>query len=78
MAMRPQLYDLFGEIPVTVHDLRAWLIVVPRIDPDSRRAAAYLRDWNVADKIRAAKARGDFDQVEAQARTAGPLVLRVW
>ena len=41
--MRPRLRDLFGQIIVTVLDLRAWLIAVPRMDPDSHRCAWYIR-----------------------------------
>jgi len=56
-------YDLFGEIPVYHYDIAAWLLAVPRIDPDSPRAAQYVRDWNVVAKIKAAKARGQFDSI---------------
>lgn len=59
--MRPPLRDLFGEIPVSRGDIEAWLRAVPRIDPESPRAARYVIDWNVAGKVRAAKERGDFE-----------------
>lgn len=52
--------DLFGEIAVTWEDVRLWLAHVAGIDPDSWRALCYLRAWNVADKIRHAKARGEW------------------
>lgn len=61
--MRPQVRDLFGEVPVYWSDVAAWLTVVARIDPASPRAPAYARAWNVPAKIRAAKLRGDFERL---------------
>lgn len=61
--MQPQIYDLFGQIPVYLHYIEAWLWSVPRISPDSPRAPAYIRGYDVIGKIQAAKLRGDFDQV---------------
>ncbi len=63
--MEPYPTDLFGEVPVTLQDVRAWLLAVPRIDPDGPRAARYVRDYDVPGKIRAFKLRGEFDQVTA-------------
>jgi hypothetical protein len=63
--MTPFVYDLFGEIIVTRADIAAWLVSVPHIDPDSPRAAAYVRGWDVAGKVRAAKALGTFDAITA-------------
>ena len=63
MQYFPQLLDLFGEVPVTIADVDAWLRAVPRIEPDSPRAAWYVAAWSVPDKIRAAKRRGDFDSI---------------
>lgn len=56
--------DLFGEVVVTLEDVRLWLASVPRIDPDSPRALRYALSWNVPAKIRAAKLAGWFDQLE--------------
>lgn len=56
--------DLFGEVVVTWEDVRLWLTVVPRIDPDSPRAGRYVLNWNVPAKIRAAKLAGWFDQLQ--------------
>lgn len=53
--------DLFGEVPITHDDLRAWVAAVPRIDPDSWRFDWYLKNWNVVDKVRAAKLAGTFE-----------------
>lgn len=61
--MRESVTDLFGEVPVYHHDITAWLVAVPGIPPDSPRAAAYVRGYNVVDKIERAKMEGRFDQV---------------
>lgn len=50
---------------VSQADIDAWLIAVPRIDPRSPHAAAYVRDYNVVRKIRLAKSDGHLDQVMA-------------
>ena len=55
--------DLFGEIPVTVEELIAWCEAVPRISASSWRFAWYVRAWDVAEKIRQAKAAGTFDAI---------------
>lgn len=63
--MQPAIYDLFGEIIITPADIAAWLINVPRIHPDSPRAAHYVRGWDVVGKVRAAKALGRFEAITA-------------
>lgn len=60
-VMRPRLRDLFGQIIVTIQDVRDWLRAVPKIDPDSHRAAHYVKAYSVVDKIRQAKKSGTFD-----------------
>lgn len=60
--------DLFGEIPVLLDDVLAWMLAVPRIPPGSPHFAAYVRDYNVPDKIRAAKLAGEFEAIIRQAR----------
>lgn len=62
--MTPYPFDLFGEVPVTVEDVRTWLRLVPRLDPDSPRAAMYCRSWSVPRKIAAAKMDGSFWSLE--------------
>lgn len=70
--MRPFPHDLFGQVPVTRQDVRAWLISVPRIDPDGPRAAHYARTYAVAEKIAQAKLAGTFDAITApRERPAG-------
>lgn len=61
--MRPPIYDLFGQIPVYLHDVDNWLIAVPRIDPQGPRAKAYIHSYDVLGKIRQAKMDGRFDHI---------------
>lgn len=59
VAPGPIQSTLFGTASVTPDDLAEWLrVVAPRI-PD-RRAAQYLRNYNVAEKIAAAKLSGNW------------------
>jgi hypothetical protein len=50
--------DLFGEIAVSEAEIGLWLAVVAHLAPESWRAAWYVRAYNVAEKIRAAKQAG--------------------
>jgi hypothetical protein len=62
-------YDLFGEIPVTESDIYAWVsAVAPRWLTPERSYRGYVQNWNVADKVRTAKLRGEFDQIIEQQR----------
>ena len=63
--MRQPVRDLFGQVPITHQDVAAWLLAVPRMDPDSPRAAWYIRAYSVTDKIAAAKLAGTFELVTA-------------
>lgn len=57
--LRPQPLDLFGEVPVTIDDLEAWLDHIPRMrDASDRRRTHYATQWHIADKVRAAKLAG--------------------
>lgn len=60
--------DLFGQVPITSHDLFAWLLCVPRIDPATPQAGNYVRGYDVLQKIARAKADGGFDEVLARAQ----------
>lgn len=62
--MRPEVVDLFGEVPVTYEDIEHWLITVPRIDPGSRHADWYVKAYDVPGKIKAAKLAGRWEQME--------------
>lgn len=64
-VMQQDPIDLFGEVVVTRDDVRAWLIAVPRINPDSPRAAHYVRGYGVVAKISHAKLYGTFDALTA-------------
>lgn len=60
-------YDLFGEIPVTDDDLRAWVAAVaPRWLYPERSYRAYVRSWDVAGKVRAAKLAGTFYDITSR------------
>lgn len=63
--MHQPALDLFGEVPITVSELRAWLTQVAGLDPDSPRAAHYLRAYDVPRKIARIKLQMEHD--------AGPL-----
>ena len=45
-------FDLFGEIPVTVDEIAAWVEVVAGITRASWRLDDCVTHWNVAQKIR--------------------------
>lgn len=45
---------------VSADDIRTWLEIVPRIDPDGPRAAAYVRCYDVPGKIARAKREGQW------------------
>ncbi len=72
--MRPRQRDLFGEIPVHLDEVLAWMLAVPGISPDSARFGPYVRDYNVPEKIRQAKASGTFEAAIAAPR---PLPARL-
>lgn len=64
--LRPPLRDLFGEIPISVREMRLWLWKVPvwfSIQSHPRRGTAYLRDYRVAEKIARAKAESTLESI---------------
>lgn len=65
VAPRPSTRDLFGEVPVTLDEVSAWVLAVAGISPASWRFAWYVANWRVVEKIRAAKLAGTFDQAVA-------------
>lgn len=67
-GMKPYLHDLFGEIPVLQSDLDLWLDVVVKMPRSSWRRDHYAASWNVPEKIRRAKAAGEWPEIE-KART---------
>ena len=66
--LRQPPQDLFGEVPVTEDDLEAWVAAVSPVHFTERLFAHYVRRYNVADKIRTAKLRGEFEALTATAR----------
>lgn len=55
--------DLFGEVPVTWEEIYLWCEVVAEIPRDSWRLGYYIKAWDVAGKIRAAKLSGYFEAI---------------
>lgn len=52
---------LFEEIiPVSESDVEQWLDTVPNLSASTWRREAYRKAYNVEDKIRAAKQRGEW------------------
>ena len=57
--MIPSPVDLFGEVPVTWSDLYEWCDR-QRVSLTPWRREWYIKNWNVADKVRRAKLAGTF------------------
>lgn len=55
--------DLFGFIPVSLQEVELWLYLVPRMAHYQRGRAAYVKGWNVVEKIQRAKAEGRLDAI---------------
>ena len=54
--IKPYARDLFGEIPVLQSELTEWVQrVAPHIYHSRWRTDHYIRDWHVAEKIKAVK-----------------------
>lgn len=66
--LRQPARDLFGEVPVTEDDLEAWVAAMSPVHLTERLFSHYVRRYNVADKIRAAKLRGEFEALTAERR----------
>jgi hypothetical protein len=64
------MLDLFGEVPVTHDDVRAWVCAIaPAWTSSERSYAFYVSRWNVADKVRTAKLAGTFELTIENARS---------
>lgn len=62
--LRPRPRDLFGQVPITRTDLEDWVrAVAPHLAHSDWRMAHYIKGYNVADKVRAAKLEGTFFQL---------------
>lgn len=55
--------DLFGEVPVSIDDVLRWLEIV-NFHCAPFRVAYYVLNWNVVDKIRAAKLDGTWEGLD--------------
>jgi hypothetical protein len=66
--LRQPPYDLFGEIPVTEDDLEAWVAAVSPVHLTERLFDNYVRNYDVATKVRWAKSRGEFETITARRR----------
>ncbi|MBR8254342.1 MULTISPECIES: hypothetical protein [Burkholderia] len=61
------MLDLFGEVIVTLDDVRLWVAALAPAYMSSERAfERYVRLWDVAGKVRAAKLAGTFDSIIAR------------
>ncbi|WP_176034681.1 hypothetical protein [Burkholderia multivorans] len=62
------MFDLFGEVIVTADDVARWVAALAPAYMSSERAfERYVRLWDVAGKVRAAKLAGTFESTIAQA-----------
>lgn len=59
--------DLFGVVPVSLSDLELWLFTVPRMAHYQRGRSAYLRNYQVIEKIQRAKVDGTFEKITGDA-----------
>lgn len=71
---RQPALDLFGEVVVTEDDVYAWVASVSPVHLAERGYALYVRRYDVAGKVAAAKLRGTFDATTA--RQAAPYHAR--
>ncbi len=57
--MKQKRFDLFGVMPVTEPEIQQWINkVAPGVSQLQRKE--YVRQWNVIEKIRQAKGKGEF------------------
>ncbi|WP_284894808.1 hypothetical protein [Burkholderia sp. lyk4-R2A-23] len=62
------MLDLFGEVIVTVDDVAQWVAALaPAYMSSQRSFDRYVRLWDVAGKVRAAKLAGTFETTIAHA-----------
>lgn len=72
-----RMLDLFGDVQVTLDDLRAWVIAVaPAWASSERSQALYIEQWDVAGKVRRAKLAGTFDDTIENARARRASLIR--
>lgn len=62
--LRQPPIDLFGEVAVTEEDLYDWVAAIAPLHLSKRAFANYVRGYDVAAKVRAAKLRGTFEGIK--------------
>ncbi|KVC68562.1 hypothetical protein WT10_32660 [Burkholderia stagnalis] len=71
------MLDLFGEVIVTQDEIAAWVAALaPAYMATERSFARYVRLWDVAGKVRAAKLAGTFESTIARATDRRAHLLR--
>ncbi|MBN3734635.1 hypothetical protein [Burkholderia sp. Tr-20390] len=71
------MLDLFGQIVVTSDDITQWVAALAPAYMSSERAfERYVRLWDVAGKVEAAKRNGTFDATIARYRDRRALLAR--
>jgi hypothetical protein len=71
------MLDLFGDVVVTTDELRQWVAAIaPAWCSSDRSLSFYIRQWNVADKVRHAKLAGTFDATIENAATRRAALAR--
>lgn len=62
------IYDLFGEVIVTIFDIYIWVSVITRgrFLGNLARYNHYVQNWNVAYKVANYKKQGLFTQIERE------------
>jgi hypothetical protein len=69
--------DLFGQVVVSYEDLERWVsAVAPGFAHNPQRMAYYIRHWDVASKVRAAKLAGTFEATIENARDRRAFIRR--
>ncbi|WP_250479009.1 MULTISPECIES: hypothetical protein [unclassified Caballeronia] len=69
MRRRHPQKDLFGQVPVTLDEVREWVeAVAPAYCSSERAFQTYVRCWDVPGKIVQAKLSGTFDATIENAR----------
>lgn len=63
VPLHPRYHAAYGNAPVYQEDIDLWLRAVPRMHPDSPRAAHYVRSYNVVGKISRAKLDGTLPDI---------------
>lgn len=71
------MLDLFGEVVITYDDLELWVsALAPGFSSNQHRRAHYIRQWDVAAKVRRAKLSGTFDTIIENARSRRAFLTR--